>query len=46
MDGRERRKRKMKIRAPPYRQVHSEGEVTHRPMLRTMVRMRQSAMKR
>jgi hypothetical protein len=40
MGGREHRKRKPKIRAPQYRQVHSQGGVTCRPMFRTMVRVR------
>jgi hypothetical protein len=40
MDGREHRKRKLKIRAPQCRQVHSWGEVTNRPVLRTMARVR------
>jgi hypothetical protein len=40
MGGREHRKRKLKIRTPQCRQVHPWSEVTHRPMLRTMVRVR------
>jgi hypothetical protein len=46
MGGTEHRKRKPNIRAPQCRQVYSWGEVTHRTVLRTVVRVRESAMKR